>query len=176
MKRFLIGTVLVLLALAVIVFLGGSLLPRTHRATSTILLHQQPDTIWTLIRNPEAVATYWTDVDSVRRMPADTGERWMYWTGGFEMPFEIVSSHPPAELVTHIVETPDAHFGGDWTYTLAATPNGTRVTVTEDGWVGNPAFRVMTRVMGEHRTVDRMLTALGRHFGEDITPEHVEHR
>lgn len=174
MKRFLLGLLLALLALALIVFLTGSFLPREHRATSTILLHQPADTLWTLIRDPEAVAVYWNDVDSVRRMPSDSAERWMYWTSGFEMPVEIVSAHPPAELVTHIVETPDAHFGGDWTYTLASTPNGTTVSVTEDGWVGNPAFRVMTRVMGAHRTIDRFLSALGRHFGEDVTPQHVE--
>ena len=41
------------------------------------------------------------------------------------------------------------------------------VTITEDGWVGNPIFRFVSRyVMGHHATMDGMLKDVAKKFGE----------
>ncbi|HEU5217629.1 MAG TPA: hypothetical protein VFU23_03170, partial [Gemmatimonadales bacterium] len=64
-------------------------------------------------------------------------------------------------------------FGGVWTYQIAPVPGGATVTVTEDGYVNNPLFRTMMKVMGVHKTIDGYLTALGKKLGENLTPEHL---
>jgi hypothetical protein len=39
--------------------------------------------------------------------------------------------------------------------------------------VSNPVFRVVSRVMGHHRTLDSYLVALARRFGTTAGAEHV---
>ena len=58
-------------------------------------------------------------------------------------------------------------------YWVEPCEGGTRVTVTEAGWIANPFFRVMAQLGGFHGTIDGYLTALGARFGEAVTPEHV---
>ena len=41
------------------------------------------------------------------------------------------------------------------------------VTITEDGWVANPIFRFMSRlVIGHHATMDTLLKQVAKKFGE----------
>ena len=82
-------------------------------------------------------------------------------------------STPPARLVTRIDAAPDAVFGGRWVHELAPDGAGTTVTVTEEGWVGNPLFRLMSKVGGQHGSIDGYLTALGKKLGVEIQPRHL---
>ena len=51
--------------------------------------------------------------------------------------------------------------------TITPSPTGSTLTITEDGWVGNPIFRFVSRyVMGHHATMDGMLKAVAEKFGE----------
>lgn len=91
------------------------------------------------------------------------------------MPLEIAESQPPARLVTRIASPPGAAFGGTWTYEVRAADGGSRLTITEDGWVANPLFRFMAHtIFGVHGTMDGYLKALGTRFGETVEPEHVK--
>lgn len=48
---------------------------------------------------------------------------------------------------------------------------GALVTVTERGFVRNPIFRFLARfVFGYSSTLDAYLKALGKKFGEDVSP------
>lgn len=63
--------------------------------------------------------------------------------------------------------------GGSWIYEIAPADGGSRVSVTERGWIANPIFRFMARVVfGYHGTLDSYLKALGRKFGEEVAPTH----
>jgi len=88
-----------------------------------------------------------------------------------------MESWPPARqsgLEDESKAPPDAAFGGTWTYEVAAVDGGSQVTITEDGWVANPLFRFLSHtVFGVHGTMDGYLKALGKRFGEAVTPEHV---
>jgi hypothetical protein len=57
---------------------------------------------------------------------------------------------------------------------VSPTEGGSTVTVTEAGYVNNPLFRTMMKVMGAHKTADGYLSALGKKFGETVKPEHVD--
>jgi len=61
--------------------------------------------------------------------------------------------------VTQIESPPGAPFGGKWTYEIALVEGGSRVSVTEQGWIANPIFRFMSRVVfGYYGTLDGYLT------------------
>ena len=80
-------------------------------------------------------------------------------------------STPPTKFVTLIDSPPGAAFGGSWTYEIQPVPEGSRVTITEDGWVANPIFRFLSRfVFGHHGTQVSYLTALSRKYGETVQP------
>ena len=165
-----IGTVAALLAIA---WVAGSLLPRDHVASSTITLPQPPDSVWPVVRDPAALKGVWSDLTEARRVEDPAGrEVWEEKVSGFDMRVIIEESTPPSRLVTRIDAPPDADFGGRWVYRLAPEAAGTSVTVTEEGWVGNPLFRLMSKLGGQHSSIDGYLTALGRRFGADVRPEH----
>jgi hypothetical protein len=42
------------------------------------------------------------------------------------------------------------------------------------GYVNNPLFRTMMKVMGVHKIADGYLKALGKKLGDTVTPEHVD--
>jgi hypothetical protein len=44
--------------------------------------------------------------------------------------------------------------------------------VTEEGWVANPFFRLMSKLGGQHGSIDGYLTALAKHFGEKLVVSH----
>ena len=75
--------------------------------------------------------------------------------------------------MSEIVTDEKSQWGGVWTYELETSGAGTEVTVTEDGWVKSPFFRVMMKMRGTHSTMDAVLKHLGARFGEQVTPQHV---
>jgi hypothetical protein len=84
-----------------------------------------------------------------------------------DVPVDIVESDPPRKLVSKVKET-EKMFGGTWTVAIAPVDGGSTLTITEDGWVGNPIFRFVSRfLMGHHATLDRMLKSVAKQFGEE---------
>lgn len=165
-----LGALLTVLALA---WLAGSALPRDHVASSRITLPHPADSIWMIVRNPSALVGTWPDLTEARRIEDPSGrEVWAEKVSGFDMRFIIEESTPPTRLVTRIDSTADAVFGGRWIYELTPGGPGTTVTVTEEGWVSNPLFRLMSKLGGQHGNIDGYLAALGRKFGTDVKPEH----
>ena len=164
----------VLAALTLLMAALGFGLPREHRAASAVVLRTPPERVWEVVRDPGALQGSWSELRSARRLPDREGkEIWEQNAGGFDMRLIVEEAMPPARLVTRVDAPVDAPFGGTWTYELTPEGTGTRLQVTEDGWVGNPLFRVMMRAMGVHRTLDGYLAALASKLGEDVGPVHV---
>ena len=162
--------------LVILVAAIGSFLPRNHVASSSLTLHQPPDSVWRVIRNLGGVPQWFAEIKTSERLPDAGGvERWQQTvSSNFVMPLEVAESQPPSRLVTRIASPPDAAFGGRWIYEIAPADGGSRITITEDGWVANPIFRVMTYAFfGVHGTLDKYLRALGKKFGEEVDPVHV---
>ena len=164
-----------LVALVLLLILVGLLLPRAHRAASTIQIARPTGDVWSAIRDLGRVPDFWPEVKtSVRQPDRDGHEVWLQtMKNGFALPLVIEEDNPPARLVTRIVIEGKAPFGGSWIYEVAESGGGTRVTVTEDGFVDNPFFRVISKLMGYHSTLDSYLKALARRFGESAQPTHL---
>ena len=120
----------------------GLLLPRTHKASRTLRVRRPPAEVWpALLQATQTTST-----------PVDVLERAM-----------------PHRLVTRVTEK-ETNFGGTWTVAIAPIPDGSTVTVTEDGWVANPIFRFVSRfVMGHHATMDGILTQIAKTLNEPAT-------
>jgi uncharacterized protein YndB with AHSA1/START domain len=174
MKWVLIGLG-ALAVLAAVVMVAGSLISRTHRVSSRATLAQPPHAVWAAVRDLGALPTFWKDLTRSERLPDREGrEAWTHtMKSGFAMALVVVEEDPPRRLVTEIAAPPGSPFGGKWIYQLAATPGGTEVTVTEDGWIANPIFRVVSRITGYHGSLDSYLRALGGRFGETVRPLHL---
>ncbi|MGH7561639.1 MAG: SRPBCC family protein [Gemmatimonadales bacterium] len=173
MLRIILIILGILLGLVVLVAVIGLALPRRHRATSSVVLAAPPDSVWAIVSDPNALVGTWSELESAERLPDRDGKPvWRQKTSGFEMVMIVEEAVPATRLVTRIDAPEDATFGGGWVYELAPEGAGTRVSVTEDGWVGNPLFRTMMYAMGVHRTLDGYLTALGTRLGEQVKPEH----
>lgn len=173
MKWLIIGVAAVI-ALVALMALVGAFLPRDHRATSTITLRQPPDSVWQAVRDLGGVTAWWREMtESVRLPDKDGHEAWRQKVGGFNMPLVVLESQPPRRLVTKVDSPAGAAFGGTWTYELTPDSGGTRISVTEAGWIANPIFRFMSRFLfGYYGSLDGYLKALGTRFGETVTPAH----
>jgi uncharacterized protein YndB with AHSA1/START domain len=175
MRRVALAVAAVLVALGLALVVWGAFLPRQHRVTSEATLARRPEEVWNVIRDLGSMPRWWPEVRESARAAGDgSGEQWRQVVGGFEMTLAVEEERPPQRLVTEIVTPDDSLFGGRWIYELQGAGTGTRVRLTEDGWVGPWPFRTIVWLSGYHASIDDCLTALGRHFGEQVTPRHVD--
>lgn len=173
MKRTLLWGSVALLAVVVGGYLVGLLLPVDHQAASRITLSQPRDTVWAVVRDLGGHARWWPDVTAMEPLEGE-GERWVRVdVRGDRMPLRVMVDIPPTQVITEILDA-GLPFGGTWTYDVVPSGDGTTVvTVTEEGYIYQPFFRVISVLIGYHHTMDSYLVALGAHFGEDVTPDHL---
>ena len=138
--KWILLTVVIVVALVAVVAVIGALLPRDHLASRTLTTRRPAEELWALVANP-AFARDAT---------------------GQDVPVETVESTPPRKLVTRIAD-PNQPFGGTWTFVITPTPTGSTLTITETGWVSNVIFRFVSRfIIGHHATMDRYLTNVAK--------------
>lgn len=150
-------SILGLLAVFVLVlFVGGSQLPRDHVASIEFLVRTGRAETWRALTDYTAMPTWWPAVKAIRTetLPDGTVLTWNLDKRGREMAFRTGATRE-AELLERIIVGETLPFGGTWTYELADAPDGgTRVTVTERGFVNPPFFRaVMKWFIGETATM-----------------------
>ena len=164
-----------ILVLLVVIVVGiGYMLPVAHTARRSATLHAAPADVWAAITNVGAYPGWRGDVDSVTVLPPlNGGVSWREKGKNGTITFAMVRVDPPTRLVTRIADT-DLAFGGEWEYEITPEGTGTRVSITERGEVYNPVFRFVSRfVMGHTTTIDAYLRALGKKFGETISPTSI---
>ena len=151
------GVIVVVVVAALIV---GWLLPEKHTATREATLLASPEAVWALITDVDAFPSWRTDVKSVERLPDRAGRPvWIEQGSGGKVTFAVDESTPPRRLVVRIADR-DLPFGGTWTYEIAPAAGGASLTITEDGAIYNPLFRVMARfVFGYESTIAAYLAA-----------------
>ena len=159
MKWLWIG-VAVVAVLVVVVLLVGWLLPEKHMASRQATFQAPPEAVWALITDVEAFPSWRNDVKTVQRLPDRDGRPvWVEEGSGGRITLAVERSDPPRLLVLRIAD-PDLPFGGVWKYEIMPTANGTTLTITEDGEIYNPVFRVMARfVFGYEGTIAAYLKA-----------------
>jgi uncharacterized protein YndB with AHSA1/START domain len=144
--------------LAVVAF--GYALPVGHVATRDAALPAPPERVFAVITEVDAFPGWRSDVQEVVVTARTPHLRWRERGSDGTIAFEVQESEPPRRLVTRIADK-TLPFGGAWTFTLQPADGGTKLTITENGEVYNPLFRVMSRfVFGHTATLDRYLENL----------------
>ena len=139
--KLVLAAIAALAVLIAIVAELGALLPRDHVASRTAMFRAQPDAIFPLLAS------------------LDIGRR-------DDVPIAIVEARAPGHLVTRIAD-PRLPFGGTWTFALSPVQGGSRLTITERGYVTNPIFRFVSRVvLGHDATLRSYLRELAARLGE----------
>ena len=129
-----VGLVGVIGVIAVI----GFFLPVAHEASRSADVNKSTDEVFALIADPNSYKSWWD---------------------GAEVKTEIVERVPPTKLVTKIVG--ETQFGGTWTFEIAPTPNGARLTITERGEIYNVIFRALAKyAFGYTSTMESFLGAV----------------
>lgn len=171
MLKWLTIIIVVLVLIGGAVFIAGSLLPQNHVASRTTHLSEPPERVWATITDVAAFPTWRTDVASVEQLPARNGNPvWREVSRSRnKLTFEAETSEPPRHLVTRIADK-GLPFGGSWDYAISPDGTGSRITITENGEIYNPVFRVMSRFMSQTATIDSYLTALSARLGDRYTP------
>jgi uncharacterized protein YndB with AHSA1/START domain len=164
--KWVLWTLVTLVAVVAIVACIGWLLPVGHEATRSEELSKPPETVYALIADVKNYPQWWkeiTQVDMLVDEPNRTTFRQHTSTGPIVM--TVSERQPPAKMVTKI-DDPDQPFAGTWTWEIAPTPTGSRLTITERGEVYNPIFRFMSRfVFGYTATMDSCLAAMEQRLG-----------
>lgn len=156
----------VVVGVPLLAFVIGSALPRDHVARVSIRVNSTPERVWALVSDLGGTARWRSDVIKVELSPP----RFVETTKQGKVTFEIVSQQPPSRQVVRVVDD-DQPFGGTWTWELAPEGGGTRVTITEAGFVKNPLFRVMAKLFfPPTRTMEGYLRSLATELGETATP------
>ena len=135
--RLAIYVVVSLITIAGIVALIGYFLPVNHEASRSAEFNKPPEVVFALIADPGSYRGWWR---------------------GSEVKIAVVEKVPPSRLVTKIVD--ETQFGGTWTFEVAPTPSGSRLTITERGEIYNVIFRVLTKyAIGYTGTMESFLEA-----------------
>jgi hypothetical protein len=172
--RFLFRAILALVIVVGALYGFGLSMPRDHVVSSRINLSASPDSVFSVLRAFGDYPNWDRDFSSSVRGKSSSGrEVWLQKATGMTMSIEVKESRAPNRLVTEVVTDEKSQWGGTWTYEVKSTGAGTEVTITEEGWIKAPPLRVIMKLMGTHRTADRVLKNLGARFDELVTPTHV---
>jgi hypothetical protein len=159
---------LVLVLCPLLMAIIGGYLPRQHRLARAAVFRGKPDDLYAVIRDFAHHHRWRKSVQATQLLPAENGRvRFREVSSHGAITFVVLEDVPGERLVTEVA---DEHlpFTGRWTLVFAALPDGTRVTITEEGVVKNPVFRFMARfIFGYATTMEAYLRDLARKFGEE---------
>ena len=124
--RWILGTVGVLVGLVIVVYVVGTLLPKSHVASVSARYAATPEMVWATLTDPAAFPRWRPGVTRVEVLPNDNGQSgWREYGKNETVSYRIVESTAPKRLITRIADD-NLPYGGTWTYDVAASGAGTR--------------------------------------------------
>lgn len=166
MKRvLLIGTGTVL-AMVLVVFAAGTVLPLNHEVTRGVTVAASPQAVWAVVANLPGQPRWRPELLRVERV--ETSPPRDLWRevsrNGETLLLETTTVAPPNQLVRTVAD-PAAPFSGSWEIRLEPVAEGTRISVTERASIPNPVFRVAARLFHDQgATADLYLADLATQF------------
>lgn len=139
----------------------GRLLPAEQEASVAASFREPPDVLWQVLMDLDNHPSWRRGLTRLERLP-DSGGRpaWLEYHGRATEAIRIADARPPLRLVTERVpiEGPPA---ATWTWELAGTGDGSRLTLTRRVLVAGPLARAVRWLGGgARRDADRALADL----------------
>ena len=144
-----------LAALVAIVALIGMFLPKGHIASRTVVYNAPPAAVFAAITDFARFPEWRSGVKGVEILSSPNGKiRFREHGPHGAITYKVEQRDPESRLVTRI-DDPSLPFGGTWTLDLKRVPEGTALTITENGEIYNPIFRVLSKVVfSPYDTID----------------------
>ena len=163
-----------LVSLVAAALVGGLVTPRKHIVGRTIRLRAAPDKVWALVRTVKAYPNWREEIMSVEEAAGnDLRPAWTEIGRQKSLSYMAVTDDAPHRFTARIMDD-DLGYAGEWQYVINATADGTQLTITEHGEVGNPVFRfVRAHLVGYTGSMDAFLRDVALEFGELAKPEPV---
>lgn len=158
-----VGTILLLVLIA---YLFGRSLPREHASTVSRDLPVPPEAVLARVTAYQDFPKWRKDVQKVE---FDAATNTVTEHTGFGPISYRVTEQSPRRMVTTIVADPaTSPFGGTWTYEFEPIPTGTRIRITENGFVNPPLMRLMSKyIFGHETTLKKFVTDLAAASASD---------
>jgi hypothetical protein len=156
MLKWIVFVTLGLAAFVGILAVVGVFLPKGHRASRTVVYQAPPARVFATITDFARFPEWRSDVETVELLGDDgRGTRFRETGKDGTVTYLVERRVPDSTLVTR-VDDPSLAFGGKWTLEVKPAPDGASLTITEDGEIYNPIFRVMSKVIfSPYTTIDR---------------------
>jgi hypothetical protein len=162
------------LAAAVIVGLAislmGALLPREHKVSRATDFKCPPSVLYAVVRDFATYPVWNSNAQTVEILPPTNGRTaFRVTTRHGAVTYVVVDDHPAEKLVLKIADE-NLPYGGSWNYAFTSDRSGTRLEITEQGFIKKPVFRFFARfVFGYTRSIETCFRDLKRKLGE--TPD-----
>jgi len=155
--------VVALVVLVALVALIGMFLPKGHRASRTVVYSAPPESVYAAISDFAKFPEWRSGVTTVEMLSNDERNTRFREDGPHgPVTYKVEERQPGTRLVTRI-DDPSLPFGGKWTLDVKPVPGGTELTITEDGEIYNPIFRVVSKVVfSPYTTIDTYQADLGK--------------
>lgn len=156
-----------IVAVVVAILVGGLVTPRTHVASRAVTFRATPDRVWQTIHDVANYGEWRNELEDVSVVDSEQPQlRWRETSTRGSVTFGVTLDEPPRRFAARILDD-DLPYSGEWTWQLDADGDGTRVTITERGEVGNPIFRFIgAHLIGYTRSIDTYLKGLALHLGD----------
>lgn len=154
-------------AVAAALFAVGAALPDEHVAVAHIDIAAPPDAVAARIADPERYED-WQDGDTT--VIARNGDTLDYrQTFGTDVVNYRFTASPDGRNFRSEMLDRNLPYGGVWSINVAPNGAGTRVTITENGYVHGPVFKLMSKfVFGHTEAMEGYLGELKASF--ETTP------
>ncbi len=168
-----VAAVTLLVVVGVALLLYGKRIPIGHVIAVEIPLKRSADEVYDLIADVPGHVRWAPKVKSVDALEPRDGKP-VYRMRVDRQAFTIVAGvvEPRRALMLTIVD--DKMFRGTWTWTIAPTPQGCTVRLTERGEISSALARAMVRVTGmQDKFLVLNLSGMAKHFGTEVRPQRV---